>query len=72
MEIKNTAHIDRDKNLSVSGTFNFKGSLVQLREIIDSTIKEYGEDTECKLNTFGRFPNTWSAQIILTNKKLKS
>lgn len=65
-----TAHLDRYGNLSVSGTFNFEGSLIELKKIIDAAIEEYGEDTKCKLSTFGSFPHTWSSHIILTNKKL--
>ena len=63
-----TTSIDRDGNLSVNGTFNFKGTLNDLKKIIDNTIKEYGKDTECKLNTFGSFPHVWSSHIIITNK----
>ena len=66
----NTAHLDRDGNLSINGTFNFEGSLVKLRQLIDETIEEYGEDTNCKLNIFGSFPHRWSSHLIITNKEL--
>jgi hypothetical protein len=66
---KNTAYIDRDGNLSIDGTFNFEGSLLKLKEIIEDTIEEYGEDTKCKLDLFGRFPHNWSSHLIITNKK---
>jgi hypothetical protein len=65
-----TTHIDRDGNLSVNGTFNFEGKLKDLKKIIEETIKEHGEDTECKLNTFGSFPHRWSSHIIL-KKEIK-
>lgn len=65
---QNIESIDRDGNLSVNGTFNFEGSIIELKKIIDATIEEYGEDTNCKLATFGSFPHRWSSHIILTNK----
>ena len=68
----NTANIDRDGNLSITGTFNFQGSLIKLRKLIDDTIEEYGEDTTCKLNVFGSFPHRWSSHLIITNKKLNN
>lgn len=73
MEIKiskmETTHTDRDGNLSVNGTFNFKGSLIELRNIIDKTIGEYDKDTKCELATFGRFPHNWSSHIIIKQDK---
>lgn len=68
MEKHKTASLDRDGNLSIEGTFNYEGSLVKLRKIIDKTIKEFGEDTDCKLSLFGSFPHMWSAHITITNK----
>jgi hypothetical protein len=65
----NTASLDRNRDLSINGTFNFQGSLVKLRKIIDDTIKEYGEDTNCQLSVFGSFPHTYSSHLIITNKK---
>lgn len=69
MKKKNTASLDRDGNLSVNGTFEFKGSLIKLRKLIDDTIEEYGEDTKCKIDVFGSFPHRYSSHIIITNKK---
>lgn len=67
---KNTASLDRDGNLSVNGTFEFKGSLIKLRKLIDNAIDEYGEDTKCKLDVFGSFPHRYSSHLIITNKKI--
>ncbi len=61
---QNTTSLDRDGNLSVNGTFNFEGSIGKLKKIIDATIEEYGEDTKCKLETFGSFPHRWSSHLI--------
>ncbi len=69
---KNTASIDRDGNLSIIGTFNFNGSLIKLRKLIDNTIKEYGEDTKCRLQVFGSFPHRWSSHLIITNKEINN
>lgn len=60
------ARLDRDGNLSICGSFNFEGYLVELKKLIDGAIEEYGEDTNCKLATFGSFPHKWSAHIIIT------
>lgn len=68
----NTASLDRDGNLSINGTFNFEGSLIKLRKLIDDTIEEYGEDTNCKLKVFGSFPHRWSSHLIITNKELNN
>lgn len=68
---KNTAYLDRDGNLSIDETFNFEGSLSKLKQIIEDTIEEYGEDTQCKLALFGRFPHNWSSHLIITNKEYK-
>lgn len=68
MAKKDSTHLDRDGNLAVSGTFNFEGSLSELRKLIDGAIEEHGEDTKCKLATFGSFPHRWSSHIILTKK----
>lgn len=62
---KTTTHIDRDGNLSVNGTFNFEGSLMELKKIIDNTLEEYGENTECKLDVF---PHKKSSHLIITKK----
>jgi len=64
-----TTHKDRDGNMAVDGTFNFDGPIVELKKIIDAVIEEHGEDTECKLDIFGRFPNSYSPHIIITNKQ---
>jgi hypothetical protein len=71
MKKENILSLDRDGNLSINGTFNFEGSLVKLRKLIDNTIKEYGKDTKCKLNVFGTFPYIWNSHLIITNKKIK-
>lgn len=60
-----TTSIDRDGNLSVNGSFNFEGSLIELRNIINKTIEEHGEKAKCRLATFGSFPHTWSSHIII-------
>jgi hypothetical protein len=60
-----TTSIDRNGNLSVNGTFNFEGSLIELRNIINKTIEEHGEKTKCRLATFGSFPHNWSSHIII-------
>jgi hypothetical protein len=64
----NITYLDRDGKLSINGTFNFEGSLIKLRKIIDDTIEEYGEDTDCKINIFGSFPHKYSTNIIIKNK----
>jgi hypothetical protein len=69
---KNTAYLDRDGNLSIDGTFNFEGSILDLKRIIDNVIEEYGEDSKLKLNLFGRFPHNWSSHLIITNKKINN
>ena len=46
-------------------TFNFNGSLIELKKIIEDVINEYGENVKCKLNTVGSFPNKWNSEIIL-------
>lgn len=71
MKKKNTTSLDRDGKLSVNGTFEFEGSLIKLRKLIDDTIGEYGEDTKCKLDVFGSFPHRYSSHLIITNKKIK-
>ena len=45
-----TTSIDRQGNLAVIGSFNFEGSLLELRNMIDEVIKEHGEDTKCKIH----------------------
>lgn len=64
-----TTNIDRDGNLSVNGTFNFEGTLKELKKIIDDTIEEHGENTTCRITTFGSFPHRWSAYLILNKKE---
>lgn len=72
MKNKNIVYLDRDGNLSVDGTFNFEGSILELKQIVDDVIEQYGEDTKCKLALFGRFPHNWSSHLIITNKELKN
>ncbi|GIV43898.1 MAG: hypothetical protein KatS3mg035_1021 [Bacteroidia bacterium] len=72
MKNKNISYLDRDGNLSVDGTFNFEGSILELKQIVDDVIEQYGEDTKCKLALFGRFPHNWSSHLIITNKELKN
>ncbi len=72
MKNKNIASLDRDRTLSVDGTFNFDGSILELKQIIDDVIEQYGDDTKCKLALFGRFPYNWSSHLIITNKELKN
>ena len=71
MSKKTTTYIDRDGNISVCGTFNFEGSLGDLKKIIDDTIKEYDKDTKCKLALFGKFPHNWNSHLIITEKEKK-
>lgn len=68
MSKKSSADFDRDGKLSVNRTFNFEGSILELKQIIDDVIAEYGNDTECRLATFGKFPHSWSSHLIITNK----
>ena len=68
MQNKNTAYLDKDNELTIKGTFNFEGSILEFKKIIDNVIEEYGDDTECKLVVTGRFPHNWSSKIIITNK----
>jgi hypothetical protein len=72
MKNKNIAYLDRDGKLSIDGTFNFEGSILELKQIIDDVIEQYGDDTKCKLALFGRFPHNWSSHLIITNKELKN
>ncbi len=69
MKNKSIVYLDRDGNLSVNGTFNFEGSILELKEIINDVIEECGDDTECKLALFGRFPHNWNSHLIITNKE---
>ncbi len=69
MNENKTTYINRDGDLTINGTFNFEGSLIELRNIIDKTIEEYSEDTKCELATFGSFPHRWSSHIIIKQDK---
>ena len=65
-----TASLDRDGRLSINETFNYRGSVVKLKEILESAIEEFGTDVHCKLDIFRSFPNICSTQIIITNKTI--
>lgn len=64
-----TTYTDRDGNLAVNGSFNFEGSVAKLRDILNDVIKEHGEDVECKLDVFSRFPHNHNSHIIIKEKK---
>lgn len=66
-----TASPDRDGKLSINGSFNFKGDVVRLRDMLNSVIDEYGEDTQCALINFDSFPYRHTPQIIIINKNGK-
>jgi hypothetical protein len=66
-----STYIDRDKRLSVTEGFNFEGKVSKLKKILEDVLKEHGQDTKCRIEVTGRFPNDFSSNIVLTNKKQK-
>jgi hypothetical protein len=64
-----TTSVDRNGNLSIIGTANFRGTLLELRELIDNTISEYGEKTECELSTYSN--KSFQGSHIILNEKNK-
>jgi hypothetical protein len=67
MENKKTTSVDKNGNLSIIGTDNFNGTLLELRELIDNTISEYGEKMECEFETYSN-KGFIRSHIILTEK----
>jgi hypothetical protein len=65
---KSTAHIDGSGKLTVNETFNFKGSVINLRDILNAVIEEYGEDTTCEITECKGYKNYSATHIIITNK----
>ena len=67
----NSTYIDKDKKLSVNGLFYFEGKISELKKILENVLKEYGQDTECRIEVTGTFPHNFSSNIVLTNKTNK-
>ncbi len=65
IEPKNTTSIDRNGNLSIIRSSGFNGTLLELKKLIDNTIREYGEKTECRFDTFST-KGYLGANIIIT------
>ena len=49
---KKTTSIDREGNKYIIGTSGFTGTLLELKNLIDNTIEEYGEKTKCSFTTY--------------------
>lgn len=67
----NSTYIDRNKKLSVVDGYNFEGNVSKLIKILENVLKEHGKDTKCRVEVTGRFPHSWSSNIVLTNKEPK-
>jgi hypothetical protein len=49
---KKTTSIDRNGNLYIIGTAGFTGTLLELRNLIDNSIEEYGEKAKCRFDIY--------------------
>jgi hypothetical protein len=67
----NSTYIDRDKDLSVNGGFNFEGKVSKLIKMLEDVLKEHGQDTKCRIEVTGTSPYNFSSNIVLTNKTNK-
>ncbi len=61
---KKTTRIDRDGNLSIIGTPGFVGTLLELKNLIDNCIEEYGENAKCSFTTYSNL-GYYNSQIII-------
>jgi len=61
---KKTTRIDRDGNLYIIGTPGFNGTLLELKNLIDNSIEEYGEKTKCRFTTYSNHGHH-NSQIII-------
>ena len=66
--LKPITYLDRDGNLSIDGTFNYQGSVLELKNILEAVLEQHGQDAQCKIAKFTRFPHIIDTHIIITEK----